>query len=102
MSMTPVSNDRAAAVRHARRVCGQLGSLSAMIAAQRPLADVAQQVVAARVSLDALLLRLIDLEVDCSPETRSVRGEVDRLLRLALGQARHRPVARPAATGTDR
>jgi DNA-binding FrmR family transcriptional regulator len=101
MSMTAVSKDRAAAVRHARRVFGQIGSLPAMIAAERPLADLAQQVVAARVSLDALLLRLIDLEVDRSPETRPARGEIYRLLRLALGQARHRPVARPASTRTD-
>jgi DNA-binding FrmR family transcriptional regulator len=83
-------------------VCGQIGSLPAMIAAERPLADLAQQVVAARASLDALILRQIDLEVDRSPETRPARGEIDRLLRLALGQARHRPVAKLVSRGTDR
>jgi DNA-binding FrmR family transcriptional regulator len=102
MSTAPVPSDRDAAVRHARRVCGQTGSLPAMIAAERPLADLAQQVVAARASLDALLLRLIDLEVDRSPKTRPARGEFDRILRLALGQARHRPVVTLASRGTDR
>lgn len=101
MTTAVLSNDRAAAVRHARRVCGQVGSLPTMIAAERPLADVAQQVVAARASLDALLVRLIDLELDRSPQTRPVRVEVDRLLRLALGQARHRCVARSAPRETD-
>ena len=73
-----------------------------MIAAERALTDVAQQVVAARASLDPLLLRLIDLEVDRSPRTRPVRVEVDRLLRLPLGQARHSTRARAASTGTYR
>lgn len=102
MSRAPDSSDRDAAVRHARRVCGQIGSLPAMIAAERPLADLAQQVVAARASLDALLVRLIELEIDRSPEIRPARGEVGRLLRLALGQARHRPVARMASRGMGR
>lgn len=99
MNAAPISGDRQAAIRHARRVCGQIGSLPAMIAAERPLGDLAQQVVAARASLDALLVRLIDLEVDRSPEIRPARDEVDRLLRLALGQARHRPVAGLASRG---
>jgi DNA-binding FrmR family transcriptional regulator len=102
MSRAPDSSDRDAAVRHARRVCGQIGSLPAMIAAERPLADLAQQVVAARASLDALLVRLIDLEVDRSPEIGLARGEVDRLLRLALGQACRRPIARSGTRVTDR
>ena len=99
--MTPgrLSSGRAAATRHAQRVCGQVGALATMIAAERPLADVAQQVVAARASLDALLLRVIDLEVEGSPETRPVRAEVDRLLRLALGSGRRPRVAMSRRTG---
>lgn len=102
--MTPsgLSSGRAAATRHAQRVCGQVGALSTMIAAERPLADIAQQVVAARASLDALLLRVIDLEIEGSPETRPVRAEVDRLLRLALGSGRRGRVATPRTTGVAR
>jgi DNA-binding FrmR family transcriptional regulator len=95
MTISKPSNDRAAAIRHARRLCGQVAALPTMIDTDRPLADLAQQVVAARASLDALLLRLIGLELDRAPETRGARVEIDRLLRLALGQPRHRTVALP-------
>jgi DNA-binding FrmR family transcriptional regulator len=79
-------NARAAAIRHARRVSGQVGALSEMIGAGRPIGDLAQQVVAARSSLDALLIRLIELELDACPSGQDGRPAVDRLVRLALGQ----------------
>lgn len=78
---------RAAAVRHAQRVGGQVGALAGMVAAADPFPDVAQQLLAARGSLDSLLVRLVELELrDCLP-TREVRDEVDGLLRMALGRA---------------
>ena len=79
-------NGRAGAIRHSRRVSGQVGALSEMIAAGRPITDLAQQVVAAHASLDALLIRLIVLELDACPSGQDGRTAVDRLVRLALGQ----------------
>lgn len=77
---------RAAAIRHSRRLSGQVGALSEMIAAGRPIGDLAQQVVAARASLDALLIRLIVVELDAFPPGQNGRPAVDRLVRLALGR----------------
>jgi DNA-binding FrmR family transcriptional regulator len=91
MRTAEVTNARAAAIRHARRLSGQVGALPVMVAADRPLADVAQQVVAARGSLDSLLLRLIELELSASAQTRQSRVAVDQCLRLALGHGRARP-----------
>ena len=76
----------AAAIRHARRLTGQVGALSEMIAAGCPIGDLAQQVVAARASLDAPLIRLIVIEQDACPEGEDGRSTVDRLVRLVLGQ----------------
>jgi len=79
-------NGRAAAIRHSRRLSGQVGAISEMISAGRPIGDLAQQVVAARASLDALLIRLIVLELDACPPGQDGRPTIDRLVRLALGQ----------------
>lgn len=96
-------DQRAAAVRHAQRASGQTGALAGMIADADPFSEVAQQLLAARGSLDSLLVRLVELELgNClpSPEARDV---VDGLLRTALGRStsgrnatrarRHRPTA---------
>lgn len=85
------SADRSAAVRHAQRASGQLAALAPMIAASQPFPEVAQQLLAARGSLDSLLVRLVELELhDCLP-SREARAEVDGLLRTALGRnASHR------------
>ena len=95
--MPTIPGERGAAVRHAQRVSGQASALASMIAGERPFAAVAQQVLAARGSLDALLLRLVELELaDCVPN-RARRGEVDELLRTALGHnrgGRHRAAVR--------
>ena len=96
------TNTRAAAVRHARRVNGQVGALAAMIAAGRPIGDVAQQVVAARASLDALLIRLIVLELDACLEGEAGRPTVDRLVRLAVGQRGSRATASATRAGAAR
>lgn len=97
--MPTISGERGAAVRHAQRASGQALALASMIAGDRPFAEVAQQVLAARGSLDALLVRLVELELaDCVPN-RACRTQVDELLRAALGHgrgARHRGAVRPA------
>jgi DNA-binding FrmR family transcriptional regulator len=80
-----VGGERTAAVRHAQRATGQAAAVVSMIATSRPFAEVAQQLLAARGSLDSLLVRLVELELsDCVP-SREVRNEVDGLLRTALG-----------------
>lgn len=83
----PASGDRSAAVRHAQRASGQTAALAALIAANLPFPQVAQQLLAARGSLDSLLVRLVELELrDCVP-SREARDEVDGLLRTALGRS---------------
>ena len=96
------TNDRAAAVRHARRLSGQVSALETMIATGRPIADLAQQVVAARASLDALLVRLIVLELKACPAGEDGRPAVDRLVRLALGQHARRGATPQASAGAPR
>lgn len=77
--------DRSAAVRHAHRAAGQTAALATMIVGERPFGEVAQQILAVRGSLDALLLRLVEMELDgCVPE--SDRAEVADLLGTALGR----------------
>jgi DNA-binding FrmR family transcriptional regulator len=50
-----------------------------MISARRPFAEIAQQLLAARGSLDSLLVRLVEVELDdCLPAT-DARDEVDDL-----------------------
>lgn len=57
-----------------------------MIAAGRSFPEVAQQLLAARGSLDSLLVRLVEMELeDCVPAA-DTRVEVDDLLRTALGR----------------
>lgn len=107
MNLLASVDERAAAVRHAQRVSGQTSALAGMIADADPFLDIAQQLLAARGSLDSLLVRLVELELaDClpSPETRAV---VDGLLRTALGRStsgrtttrarRHRPMSPTSA-----
>lgn len=88
-----IAGERGAAVRHAQRASGQSAALASMIAAGRPFPEIAQQLLAARGSLDSLLVRLIEIELqDCVP-TSEKRDEVDDLLRTALG--RSAPARRP-------
>lgn len=97
--MPTMPRERAAAVRHAQRASGQASALVSMITGDRPFAEVAQQVLAARGSLDALLVRLVELELDDCVPNMARRSQVDELLRTALGQrrsARQRGAVRPA------
>lgn len=97
------STDRIAAVRHAHRASGQTSALAAMIAAGQPFPQIAQQLLAARGSLDSLLVRLVELEVRDCLQSRVAQVEVDGLLRTALG--RHAPMvgrSRPAAVRRHR
>jgi DNA-binding FrmR family transcriptional regulator len=83
----PASGERSAAVRHAQRANGQVAALASMIAGDQPFPQVAQQLLAARGSLDSLLVRLVELELrDCVP-SREARDAVDGLLRTALGRS---------------
>jgi DNA-binding FrmR family transcriptional regulator len=60
-----------------------------MIASADRFPEVAQQLLAARGSLDSLLVRLVDLELGgCLPD-QEMRHEVDSLLRTALGRKAH-------------
>lgn len=97
--------DRRAAVRHAQRASGQAAAVASMIGDGRPFADVAQQLLAARGSLDALLLRLVELELhDCLPGVVG-RNQVDAVMRVALGRtgrATHRNGRASAANGNGR
>ena len=85
--MNPQHSDaRAAAVRHAQRAGGQANALAGMVAAGQPFPEIAQQLAAARGSLDSLLIRLVDLELRMRLPDCTVRDEVDGLLRTALGR----------------
>ena len=87
MTSPTAVDQRAAAVRHAQRASGQVGALVGMIAGADPYPAVAQQLLAARGSLDSLLVRLVEIELgDCLPSPE-VRDEVDGLLRTALGRS---------------
>lgn len=98
MSSRDPGEERGAAIRHAQRASGQVAGLAGMIAAGDPFPAIAQQVLAARGSLDSLLVRLVELELgDCLP-SQEVRDEVDGLLRTALGRA----ASRRSATGSRR
>jgi DNA-binding FrmR family transcriptional regulator len=77
--------DRDAIVIHARRAAGQTGALAEMISERRVFAEVAQQLLAARGSLDALLIRLVELELATCLVDQPQRADVDALLRAALG-----------------
>lgn len=78
--------ERDAAIRHVQRAGGQVTALAGMITARRPFAEVAQQLLAARGSLDSLLVRLVELELDDCLPAADTRNEVDDLLRTALGR----------------
>lgn len=82
--------ERSAAVRHAQRATGQVAAVAQMIAGDRPFSEVAQQLLAARGSLDSLLLRLIELELRVCVQSREERDEVDGLLWTALGRTASR------------
>ena len=88
--------ERVAIVVHARRAAGQTGALAEMITDGRSFAEVAQQLLAARGSLDALLIRLVGLELDACLTDRPQRADVEALLRAALGGGLR---VRPACEG---
>lgn len=58
---------RRPAVSHARRATGQVAALASMIEEDRPFSEVAQQILAARGSIDSLLVRLGVLELRAWP-----------------------------------
>lgn len=58
-----------------------------MINDEHPFGEIAQQILAARASLDSLLLRLVELELHGCLAAHETRLQVDALLRVALGHA---------------
>ena len=97
----PISPDRGAAVRQAQRASGQVAALARMISAVRPFPEIAQQLLAARGSLDSLLVRLVEIELQDRLPHGVARNEVDDLLRTALGRtAPVRRVSRPRRRDT--
>ncbi|MEX1173013.1 MAG: metal-sensing transcriptional repressor [Chloroflexota bacterium] len=79
--------DRAALVSHARRLDGQIGALVHLLADDQPFGSVAQQLLAARGSIDSLLVRLVEHELqDCLPPDIDWH-EVDALLWTAIGRS---------------
>jgi DNA-binding FrmR family transcriptional regulator len=87
MTASTAVPDRAALVRHARRVDGQVGALVQLLADERPFESVAQQLLAARGSIDSLLIRLVELELqECLPPDVDWH-EVDALLWTAIGRS---------------
>lgn len=90
-----IGGERGAAVRHAQRATGQTLALASMIATKRPFAAVAQQILAARGSLDSLLFRLVELELRDCVSNPVAREEIDGLIRTALGREGHRRALRP-------
>ena len=86
MSPLDLVDERAAAVRHARRASGQVAALAPMIAASQPFPEAAQQLLAARGSLESLLVRLVELELHACLPDDDVQAEVDGLIRTALGR----------------
>lgn len=106
--------EREAMVRHAQRATGQASALASMIATRQPFDAVAQQLLAARGSLDSLLMRLVELELGDCVSNPDARDEIDGVLRIALRRdgrnrslrSRHRPAPRaphpaPAMEGTS-
>lgn len=94
--MSTTINQRGAALRHAQRVAGQASALPSMIVGAQPFAAVAQQILAARGSLDSLLLRLVELELARCVSDPADRREIDGLLHSALGRVGYRRHAAPS------
>jgi hypothetical protein len=58
-----------------------------MIAGADPFPEIAQQLLAARGSIDSLLVRLVELELGDRLPSQQMRDDVDGLLRTALGRS---------------
>ena len=87
--MRRVDGERGAAIRHAHRATGQVAAVASLIGSGRSCAAVSQPLLAARGSLDSLLVRLIAIELgNCVPNAQA-RDDVDGLLRTALGRGAH-------------
>lgn len=87
--MSMITRERGAAVRHAQRAAGQAFAITTMLTEERRFAEVAQQLLAARGSLDSLLVRLVELELESRVPNAQARSEIDGLLRSALGRTGH-------------
>lgn len=100
MAIANSVSPRAAAVRHAQRAAGQLSAIASMVATRRSFPDVAQQLLAARGSLDSLLLRIVELELEGYIAASDERVEIERVLQVALGHTRQRHRGGPSLRQT--
>lgn len=85
--MSHLAASQSSSLRHAHRAAGQAAALAAMLEEGRPFTEIAQQVLAARGSLDALLVRVLEEELTACLPGDEQRAVVVRLLRAAVGQS---------------
>ncbi|MHB8961152.1 MAG: metal-sensing transcriptional repressor, partial [Candidatus Limnocylindrales bacterium] len=89
------------AVAHANRAAGQAAGVAEMVRTGKPMDAIVQQLLAAQGSLDALLLRLVQQEVDRQVGLEALHPDVRRLLGPVLRRSRSpsrraRPTGRPS------
>ncbi len=78
----------ASAAAHANRAAGQAAGVAEMVRAGKPLPAIVQQLLAAQGSLDALLLRLVQQEVDRQVLAENIHPDVRQLLGPVLRRGR--------------
>ncbi len=92
----------ASALAHANRAAGEATAIAEMVRTGKPLSAVVQRLLATQGSLDALLLRLIQEEVDRQILADALPTDVRRLLgpvscRVAPGASQNRANTPPHA-----
>lgn len=78
----------ASAVAHANRAAGQAAAVAEMVRKGHPLNGIVQQLLAAQGSLDALLVRLVQDELDRQIPTDELHPDVRCLLGPVLRRSR--------------
>ena len=76
------------ALAHANRAAGQAAGVAEMVRTGQPLSAVVQQLLAAQGSLDALLVRLVQQEVDRQVLAENIHPDVRELLGPVLRRSR--------------
>lgn len=76
------------AVAHANRAAGQAAGVAEMVRAGKSLPAIVQQLLAAHGSLDALLLRLVQQEVDRQVLAENIHPDARQLLGPVLRRSR--------------
>ncbi len=76
------------ALAHASRAAGQAAGVAEMVRTGQPLSAIVQQLLAAQGSLDALLVRLVQQEVDRQVLAENIHPDVRELLGPVLRRSR--------------